>query len=80
MIPLQSAESFAAAQLAHQYRAAARGCDDPLDTRLWRARRDYVKALGSSPLRLKYPSLPLFLRAVESAIAVNGGNEFTGHY
>lgn len=76
MIPAQSAESFAAAQLAHQWRTATA----PIEDRLWRARRDYIKALGDSPLRLKYPSLNLFLRAVESAIAFNGGDQFTSHY
>ena len=76
MIPAPTAEQFAAAQMERQWRTAA----DPIEDRLWRAKRDYIKALGNSPLRQKYPSLPLFLRAVESAIAVNGGNEFTGHY
>ena len=79
MIPLQSAESFAAMQLERQYRPL-RAADDLLENRLWRARRDYVKALGNSPLRLKYPSLPLFLRAVESAIAFNSGDEFSSHF
>ena len=79
MIPAQSAESFAAAQLERQFRPP-RAADDLLENRLWRAQRDYIKALGDSPLRLKYPSLPLFLRAVESAILSGGGDEFTGHY
>ena len=79
MIPAQSAESFAAAQLERQFRPP-RAADDLLENRLWRAQRDYIKALGDSPLRLKYPSLPLFLRAVESAILSGGGDAFTGHY
>ena len=79
MIPAQSAESFAAMRLERQYRPPRAG-DDLLENRLERARRDYIKALGDSPLRLKYPSLNLFLRAVETAILSGGGNEFTSHY
>ena len=79
MIPAQSAESFAAMRLERQFRPPRPG-DDPIENRLERARRDYIRALGNSPLRLKYPSLNLFLHAVETAIAVNGGNEFTSHY
>ena len=79
MIPLQSAESFAAMRLERQFRPPRAG-DDLLENRLERARRDYIKALGDSPLRMKYPSLPLFLRAVETAILSGGGNEFTSHY
>ena len=79
MIPAQSAESFAVSWLERQFRPP-RAADDPIESRLERARRDYVRALGDSPLRLKYPSLNLFLRAVETAIAVNGGDEFTSHF
>jgi len=79
VIPAQSAESFAAMRLERQFRPPRAG-DDPIENRLERARRDYIRALGDSPLRLKYPSLPLFLRAVESAIAHNSGDQFTIHY
>ena len=79
MIPAQSAESFAVSWLERQFRPP-RAADDPIESRLERARRDYVRALGDSPLRLKYPSLNLFLRAVESAIAHNSGDQFTIHY
>ena len=79
MIPATTAESFAAAQLERRSRPPRAG-DDPIENRLERARRDYIRALGDSPLRLKYPSLNLFLHAVETAIAVNGGDEFTSHF
>ena len=79
MIPLATAEQFAAAMLERQSRPG-RAADEPLDVRLWRAQRDYIRALGNSPLRLKYPSLTLFLRAVETAILCGGGNQFTTRY
>ena len=79
MIPATTAEAFAAAQLERRFRPPRAG-DDDLDTRLWRAQRDYIRALGDSPLRQRYPSMPLFLRAVETAILSGNGNEFTGHY
>ncbi len=81
MIPAQSAERFAAMQLQLERRfRPPRAADDPIESRLERARRDYVRALGDSPLRMKYPSLNLFLHAVETAILSGNGNEFTSCY
>jgi len=79
VIPATTAEAFAAAQLERRSRPP-RAADDLLENRLERARRDYVRALGDSPLRQRYPSLNLFLRAVETAILSGNGNQFTSCY